>query len=247
VRRALAAAGLVLVAACSERPPIAPPPPGPERLARRFLPFDEGWIPEREIPRVPQSQPHMVIWEVSAWPGGTAPTPEQRRAADALAARCEAVARERGWFDFEAGLRDGFHLMPGDYRHYVNEEHLFDDVVLDCERPEFLMYYGTPQGKVLAGMMFYVARPDERGPQIGGPLTVWHYHVWAKAKCLRGGLLVTAEAVDGECAEGEPRFRSPEMLHVWFLDHPDGRFGTTMWLDRDDLAAALEQRAGEGS
>ena len=28
----------------------------------------------------------------------------------------------------------------------------------------------------------------------------------------------------GECAEGEPVTRTPEMLHVWFIDHPLGRF-----------------------
>lgn len=68
---------------------------------------------------------------------------------------------------------------------------------------------------------------EARGPQVGGPLTLWHYHVWFRPKCLRGGLLSTGEGRNG-CRDGEPSHRSPEMLHLWFLDHPMGRFATTM-------------------
>jgi hypothetical protein len=241
--RGVIAGGLALLA-CSEPPPIPEPPPGPPRLARRFLPFDPSWIPESEVPRRPQIEPAMVIWEVSEPDPTAPPTPAQRTAAAALVARCREEAERRGWFDFRQGLADGYRLMVGDRRHYVNAEHLFDDAVLDCTRPEFLMYYGTPRGKLLAGVMFYARAADERGPQIGGPLTLWHYHIWFRPKCLRGGLLLTGEGRNG-CRDGDPSHRSPEMLHVWFLDHPDGPFATTMWLDREHLDAALEAHASE--
>ena len=186
----------------------------------------------------------MVIWEVSEPDPNGKPSPAQRAAADDLVVRCREVAERRGWFSFEQGLADGYRLMVGDRRHYVNEEYLFDGAALDCERPEFLMYYGTPRGKLLVGLMFYANGPDQRGPQTGGPLTRWHYHIWFRSKCLRGGLLLTGEGKNG-CADGDPSHRSPEMLHVWFLDHPDGPFATAMWLDREHLEAAIEARAAE--
>jgi hypothetical protein len=231
---------------CGEPAPIPEPPPGPERLARRFLPFDARWIREADIPHRPQVEPAMAIWELSESDPEAPPTPEQRGAAEALVAHCRESAERKGWFEFQRGLADGYRLMVGDRRHYVNEAFLFDDAVLDCERPEYLMYYGTPQGKLLAGVMFYAAGLDQRGPQIGGPLTLWHYHIWFRPKCLRGGLLLTGEGRKG-CRDGEPSHRSPEMLHVWFLEHPDGPFATTMWLDREVLEAAIRARGAEAA
>jgi len=236
---------LVLTIACEAERRVADPPPGPDRFARRFLPFDAAWNKESEIPREPQKSPPMVIWEVSEVDPRSEPTREQLAAGEALAARCLATAERKGWFEFSQGLADGYHLLAGDRRHYVRDEYIFDDAELDCDRPEFLMYYGTPKGKMLAGLMFYVSRPDRRGPQVGGPNTLWHYHIWSRAKCLVDGLLLVSEAQKGRCARGEPRYRSPEMMHIWFLDHPEGRFATTMWLDREQLDAALEQRAAE--
>lgn len=244
-RLAVALAATAMLSACDESPRIPEPAPGPERSARKFLPFEPGWVQESDIPRRPQVAPAMVIWEVSEFAPGAHATPAQQAAADSLAARCYAAAQRHGWFEFERGLADGYRLMTGDRRHYVREDYLFDDAVLDCERPEFLMYYGTPKGKLLAGLMFYAPGLAERGPQIGGPLTVWHYHIWFRAKCLRGGLLLTGEGRDG-CRVGEPSHRSPEMLHLWFLDHPDGRFATTMWLDREQLDAAIADRVRRG-
>ncbi|MEE3330208.1 MAG: hypothetical protein VX246_05005 [Myxococcota bacterium] len=174
-------------------------------------------------------------------------TPAQRNAADELEANCLAAAEKHGWFDFQRGLDDGYKLLPGDRRHYYNEEFLFDDRQLDCERPEFLMYYGTPEGKILTGMMFYVADPKGHGPQVGGPETLWHFHVWNKEMCLRDGLLILSQAQGRRCPEGKPNFRSPEMLHVWLLDHPDGRFATTMWLTREQLEDTLEKRKAEAT
>ena len=236
----------VSLGGCEEPPgPVETPPPS-ERYARKFLPLEPAWVRESDIPERPQTSPAMVIWEVSETDPNREPTSQERDAAEALVARCYEVAERRGWFRFERGLADGYRLMQGDRRHYVNEAYLFDDSVLDCERPEFLMYYGTPEGKLLAGLMFYAPGQLERGPQIGGPLTIWHYHVWFRSKCLRGGLLLAGDGRNG-CRDGDPHHRSPEMLHVWFLDHPDGQFATTMWLDRESLDAAIAARSRRGN
>ena len=87
----------------------------------------------------------MEIWEVSQYPPGAQPTPEQQEAADRLIERCERAVQKHGWEDFQKALADGFKLLPNDRRHYYNEEYVFDDRVLDPERPEFLMYYGYHQ------------------------------------------------------------------------------------------------------
>jgi hypothetical protein len=58
--------------------------------------------------------------------------------------------------------------MPDDDRHFMSEEFLLDDRILDPERPEFLMYYATPEGMALTGLMFYVRSVGDWGPQIGG-------------------------------------------------------------------------------
>ena len=239
---------LALVLACEATSP-GWPIRRPARIASRAASClsTPTWVKESDIPREPQKSPPMVIWEVSEIRSSKSRRlPTSYAAGDALAARClSCTAEHNGWFEFSQGLADGYHLLAGDRRHYVRDEYLFDDAELDCNRPEFLMYYGTPKGKMLAGLMFYVSRPDRRGPQIGGASTLWHYHIWSKPKCLIDGLLLVSEARDGRCARGEPRYRSPEMMHIWFLDHPDGRFATTMWLGRERLDAALEQRAAE--
>ena len=71
-------AATLALAACGESLPIAEPPPGPPRVARRVIPFIPEWIAETDLPRRPQVAPGMVIWEVSE--------PDPRR---------EATAQER--------------------------------------------------------------------------------------------------------------------------------------------------------
>jgi hypothetical protein len=234
-----------LAASCQERTTAADDEL-PPRYARSFLPRDSAWIPEREIPSTPQSEPDMVIWELDESPSSEGIAEEV--SADAFVIASWAAAKRHGWFDFQRGRSDGYHLLQGDRRHYYNEEYLFDDVILDPDRPEFLMYYGTPKGQKLAGLMFYTRSIEERGPQIGGSLTRWHFHVWATPKCIVGGLLPLGRADEETgCERGVPGHRSPEMLHVWFLEHPEGPFATSMWLRPDQLRAliARDERRSE--
>jgi hypothetical protein len=228
---------------CSD---MAETPAGPERFARRVVPFEKTWRPESQIPKEPQESPQMVLWELSAWAPSIEPTPEQRAAANTFVEECYRAALEHGWYDFKTGLNDGFQLMFEDRRHYENREFILDDRVLDPNRPEFLMYYGTPNGKRLSGFMFYVDTPLGRGPQPGGNLTIWHYHVWKRALCLLEGLIsvgISDEA--GSCKEGTPTHRSPEMMHVWLIDHPEGPFTTSMMIEPRLFASLVEKRNTE--
>lgn len=216
-----------------------------ERWARRIVPFEQEWRLESEIPSAPQESPAMVLWEVTDRVPHAQASAEEKKASEALLAACYRAALEHGWYNFEKGLADGYQLMFRDRRHYENRKFILDDHVLDPDRPEFLMYYGTPRGKRLSGFMFYASTPQGRGPQPGGNLTIWHYHIWKQTMCMLQGLISVGIGDDvGTCSYGTPTHRSPEMLHVWLIDHPNGPFTTSMMI-APPLFHNLVQRRNE--
>lgn len=215
-----------------------------DRWAARSLGGKQTWVRESSLPKEPQKKPRMVIYEVSQYPPGTRPTPLQIQLARDLVDRCFEAAKRNGWFQFKNGLEQGYRLLFGDKRHYVKPAFVFDNAMLDCDRPEFLMYYDTPRGKGLAGLMFYADTATGWGAQVAGPLTIWHYHVWAPTQCLRRQLLLVGTADEnGRCASGVPMHRSPEMVHVWFIDRPKGPFASSMHLKDEEIAMLTEKRA----
>ena len=222
---------------------------GPERFARQFLPYSEEWISERSMPKSPQKKPAMTIWELTRFSPGSKPTPEQRAAAEDLIDRCERAVQSNGWESFDQAVADGYRLVEGDRQHHYRSDYILDDRILDPEHPEFLMYYPTPERRRLVGFMFYVRKPLERGPQIGGPLTVWHYHIWSELVCFVEGMYALGQsATRGRCPDNlVPKYRSPEMLHVWLIDRPNGPFATKMYLDPKSVKAAIEKRDRERS
>jgi hypothetical protein len=196
---------------------------------------------ESEFSPVPQKSPGMVLYEIDRF-FELEPTPEQKRAADELVERCHEVAERRGWYGYGTAVLDGFERISQDPLHFPNKEYLLDDNVLDPERPEFLMFYNTPKGKRLAGFMFLGRKARVEGPQVGGPLTRWHYHVWAEPLCLLNGVYKVGEPQNGQCEEGLLRSRSAEMLHVWLVDHPDGPFSAQMQMRRSVYQELFEKR-----
>ena len=109
------------------------------------------------------------------------------------------------------------------------------------------MYYAGPKDRKLAGFMFETASRFERGPQIGGPLTVWHYHVWTRQRCVNDAGHSSGFADRGEeCPEAYSGYRrSHEMMHVWLIDHLKGPFSTDMHVGKEVLLTALEKRERE--
>ena len=215
----------------------------------KYRPEEDRFRPESEIPRMRESTPGMVVYEVTEFPPGTEPTLEQQRAADDFVERCFAAAARHGWDRLERGLADGYRSV--DRHHYRNDEYMLDDRVLDPDHPEVLMYYKSPaadgeteEQQRLAGFMFYAENRHARGPQIGGPLTIWHYHSWFRPQCVVDGLSINW-SVEGECERGTPSYFSGEMMHVWLLDRPAGRFATPMYIPYQALGPLLEQRFEE--
>lgn len=214
----------------------------PQRYARRFTPPAGDWILESEVAREVPRALLDIIWEFSVFPPGSEPTAEQRQAADDLVDRSFESAERNGWFDEANGRADGYAPMYDSLTHYANEEYVLDGAMLDPERPEFLMYYSTPMGTKLVGYMFLANEPLAQGPQTGGPLTAWHHHVFSREFCFLQGLIIVGEPRNGECERGVALRRSPEMIHVWLIDHPVGRFASQMSIDRGALMSALERR-----
>ena len=232
-----------------------------EREVCRFLRDPEGRLHvgcdlESEVDMKPPAT-GTLIYELNAFPSSeptaeqpfaalrssSEPTAEQQRAADKLLATSFASAKAHGWLDVEQALADGYQPMRGERSHYMNTDFINDEHVLDPQRPEFLMYTGEALGWRLLAFMFVMNSPEDEGPQIGGPLTRWHFHTWSTARCFNNGRNTHVLALaDGTCAVGTPSNRGPQMMHVWFLPHPGGRFATRMSLRRDVLRKLLDDR-----
>lgn len=165
----------------------------------------------------------MSAIAVSQWPAARRPSARERKFAQRLADRTRAAIRR---FD-ELAVATAAGYARVDDVHYVSAAALRDGRVLDPSRPEALMYADRADGPVLLGAMF-LAPGTSRGPQIGGPLTRWHYHLFGAAVCMiDGGFPVALAGAHDACALGRAAVRSPEMLHVW-IDHPRDVFDPSM-------------------
>ena len=178
------------------------------------------------------------MYELSQYPNQEA-TQAHVAAADKLVKDSFDAAVRYGWFSKDKGLSDGFEKMYGDPVHFVNKEYVFDDEILNPDKPEVLMYYKTDQGDFLMGVMFIAS--EQRGPQVAGPLSKWHYHIDRRMCYERGVLPIGRIEEGGTCETGTPRIRSPEMLHVWFFDHPEGKLATRMGLSEELLKTGVRQ------
>ena len=196
--------------------------------------YSRSWQKESDVDF---SMPGM--YELTQYLPGVEPTAEQKKMADDLVRRSWQAAKDHGWFDYDQGIKDGF--VQFDDTHYESEKFIHDGKVLDPDRPEYLMYYDTGEGKKLAGFMFLTNDQYQHGPQIGGPLTVWHYHIWDKPQCIHGNARVKPVGADCPCPTAELSSRSREMMHVWFVEHPDGPFATGMTLS-EELILKLKAR-----
>jgi hypothetical protein len=165
------------------------------------------------------------VVEVSDYRPGTQPSAEQLRAAEDFIAEVRAFTSQVS--TYVDGLELGYVYDDVFFSHMVHREWLDDGVTLDPRRPEFLMVDDST-GQFL-GVMF-VAPHDVAGPQFGGPATVWHYHFGPTfdQMCWVGDSLEPRkpDAETGVCAEGEPRSRTPEMLHLWLTGDNGASFQT---------------------
>jgi hypothetical protein len=165
-----------------------------------------------------------------------APTAAQLEAAAKLVHDTKAaVAR---YADLKTAVAAGYTPMePPETQvvHYVNRAYMTDAYILDPQHIQSLIYFNGKQGPVLIGAMYIMPRRSEDGPQVGGSLTVWHQHanicfddVTGIAVAFTHSGFFDNGGKSGSCPKGSSVTRTPQMLHVWLIDNPDGPFATTM-------------------
>jgi len=191
------------------------------------------WKPETVLRPKSQASPETLMYEVTRFPDREPTSKEIYRASKFVQASFRA-ARKNGWLNVKKARADGFSEFYADPTHFVNKEYVRDKTVLNPNRPEYLMYYPHPEKKgemLLVGVMYLARKPLDHGPQIGGSMTLWHYHIWCGyvAYCTDQFYAAVGEMDDaGACSAGKPVRYSPEMLHVWFIKHPRGPFSPLM-------------------
>lgn len=172
-------------------------------------------------------------------------TPQQQAAAENLVAVTllrlpqfadPAEAEARGWHSIGDGVTG--------YEHYVNWDLINDDVALDPDQPESLVYQVIDGEKTLVAAMFML--PDGVGlddvPELGGRLTQWHIH---------DDLCYTTDPVaprvgglrepGGPCAPGLVPGRENAMIHVWILPHECGPFAALEGVGGGTIAEGEER------
>ncbi|MEO6123158.1 MAG: hypothetical protein ABIR32_05570 [Ilumatobacteraceae bacterium] len=156
-------------------------------------------------------------------------TPEEQARAENLVAI--TLIRLPQWSDPAVAEAAGFHSI-GDgvtgHEHYVQWDWINDDVWLNPDFPESLVYEPQPDGtKKLVSAMYMI--PDtmtlDQVPDIGGSLTQWHIH---------DNLCYTPDPVapkvagttspDGTCRAGLVKGKEAPMIHVWIESTPCGPF-----------------------
>ena len=165
--------------------------------------------------------------------------PEVAAATDDERARAEALwtasmANAERWRDPDAAAAAGFRLRERSQAvqerrvrvlHVPNPAWRADGRVLDPARPETLIYWNGPGGRLTLVGVMYTAPRGTSGP--GGRRAD---HPLARPRVLPGprDRRKLGRPVDGVCPRGQVHRRSGEMMHVWFTD---------------DLATAFARRA----
>jgi hypothetical protein len=129
-----------------------------------------------------------------------------------------------------AAVADGYRAVtPVDQPivHYINPAYLVTGDTLNPEHPESLIYGNSVKGPILLAAMFIAHRIGQAGPDIGGPLTLWHAH---SNLCFSAKTNIIDAFTDaaGNCPAGSFNSGTPEMLHVWVVNNPNGPFSTDM-------------------
>ena len=128
----------------------------------------------------------------------------------------------------EAGFRCIRDAATG-YEHYIQWDWINDDVVLDPDHPESLVYRVEPDGsRTLVSAMYMLPETTALAdvPDWGGPLMQWHIHsdlcfdVSDPEQPRVGGLTDSA----GECTAPLRKLAEAPMIHVWIMPHECGPF-----------------------
>ena len=149
-------------------------------------------------------------------------TAAQRQAADRLAAATRQAMRR--YSTLGAATAAGY-VLPKPGRgtdvHMEHPAYKKDGRVLDPQRPEMLVFAIEDGRATLLGVVFVMDEAGEPGPDPGGAITRWHAHNICLTALPPGFGIVTPF---GNCPALSVNVTSPEMMHVWVVDNPQGPF-----------------------
>ena len=156
-------------------------------------------------------------------------TPKQQAFAENLVAT--TLTRLGQWSDPAVAEAAGFHSIQDGatgHEHYIQWDWINDDVWLDPDAPESLVYEPQPDGsKKLVSAMYML--PDsmslEEVPNWGGTLMQWHVH---NDLCFTDDpvapIVAGLRQPNGECSPPLVELAKSPMIHVWITSHPCGPF-----------------------
>lgn len=185
------------------------------------------WIEEPTPDEWQNEIRHGQAIEMTQYPD-VEPTDAHYEAAYELYTETYDAVMDNGWDDFDQAVADGY--SQWDDIHWVHKDFSFNDTNIEPSQPESLVFFDDNDEKKLAGIMYFEDTIDGRGEQVGGPLTVWHYHASSDVWCFDEVVSHRINEMETkDCAEDDLQLpRTPEMIHVWFLKHPEGQFATNM-------------------
>jgi hypothetical protein len=173
-------------------------------------------------------------------------TPEQQAFAENLVA--VTLVRLPQWSDPAVAEAAGFHSI-GDgltgHEHYIQWDWINDDVWLDPDQPESLVYERLPDGtKQLVSAMYML--PDDMAladvPDWGGALMQWHIH---DNLCFTrdpiAPQVASVVASGGQCPTNLQAFRPAPMIHVWITTNECGPFAALEGVGAGQIAAGEER------
>ncbi len=154
-------------------------------------------------------------------------TAEQQAAAEALVVRTLRDLPQ--WADQKTAEAAGFKTIGDGFtgtEHLMNRKNMDDDVILDPNKPESLVYdVDRATGKkTLAAAMYMVKEgtPLADVPDVGGALMQWHIH---NNLCYNDqGRVSGLTRGDGTCAPGLVKPPETPMIHVWIRPNECGPF-----------------------
>jgi hypothetical protein len=180
--------------------------------------------------------------DLSGTPGVT---PQQQAFAENLIANTLTDLPQ--WADPEVAEAAGFRSIRDGatgHEHFINWDWINDDVFLDPDYPESLVYEPQPDGtRKLVSAMYML--PDsytlDDVPDWGGALMQWHIHgnlcfVTSGDAPHVGGLT----DANGECTAPLEKLGQSPMIHVWLTPTPCGPFAALEGVGAGQVAEGEE-------
>jgi hypothetical protein len=173
-------------------------------------------------------------------------TPQQQAFAENLVA--STVRDLPQWADPAAAEAAGFRSI-GDglsgHEHYIQWDWIDDDVWLDPDAPESLVYEPRSDGsKELVAAMFMLppSTPLADVPDWGGALMQWHVH---DDLCFtddpEAPRVATITSVGGQCRAPLVKMQPSPMIHVWIVPHECGPFAALEGIGGGQIEAGAER------